>query len=420
MTSMKSRKFCMVTTFYPPYNFGGDGIFIERLVHALAADGQEVHVVHDRDAYELLAGPSPDLPAERRPGVTVHTLRRNRFPRLELLLSHQLGRPIGANRGIQAVLDNHEFDVVHYHNISLLGGPNVLQYGRGIKLCTMHDYWFVCPMHVLWRNNREPCAKRTCLSCTLRGRRPPQLWRYTGSLERAARHVDAFIAPSRSACLLQAKNGFPAPVHLIPNFLPAGDTGPAEARPDEPVHPRPYFLFVGRLEKIKGVQVLLDLFREYHAADLLIAGAGVYEGELRALAHGLSHVHFLGRLDHTRLQSFYRQAIAVVVPSLCFETFGFVAIEAFATKTPVIVHDIGALPEVVTTTGGGLIYRTPAELREAVERLRTEPGLRRELGEQGYRGYLEHYTEAPHLRQYYALIDQIERRRADSRRAPVN
>lgn len=410
----------MVTTFYPPYNFGGDGILIERLVHALAADGHEVHVVHDRDAYELLAGPAADQTAEPRPGVTVHTLRRNRSPRLELLLGHQLGRPIGAHRGIKTVLDTHQFDVVHFHNISLLGGPSVLQYGRGIKLCTMHDYWFVCSMHVLWRDNREPCATRTCLSCTLRGRRPPQLWRYTGGLERAVRHVDAFIAPSRSACLLQAKNGFPVPVHHLPDFLPASNDADVEGHPDPPVHPRPYFLFVGRLEKIKGVQVLIDLFRDYRAADLLIAGAGMYESELRDLAAGLPHVHFLGRLDHARLQSFYRQAIAAVVPSLCFETFGFVVIEAFATKTPVIVHDIGALPEVVTSGGGGLIYRTGAELRAAVERLQAEPGLRRELGEQGYRSYVERYTEAPHLRQYYALIEQIEGARADSRPAAVN
>ncbi len=410
----------MVTTFYPPYNFGGDGIFVERLVHALAADGQQVHVVHDRDAYELLGGSSADVQVVHPPGVTVHTIRRTRFPRWELLISHQLGRPIGAHKRIQSVLDSHEFDVVHYHNISLLGGPRILQAGRGIKLCTMHDYWFVCPMHVLWRNNREACTKRACVRCTLRGRRPPQLWRYTGSIKRAARHVDAFIAPSRSACLLLAKNGFPAPVHHIPDFLPKNGDREFDARAGAPVHPRPYFLFVGRLEKIKGVQVLVEVFRDYHAADLLIAGAGAYETELRALAQGLSHVHFLGRLDHARLRSFYRDAIAVVVPSLCFETFGVVVIEAFATRTPVIAHDIGALSEVVTSSGGGLMYRTHAELLEAMERLRTQPTLRQELGDKGHRAYLDRYSEAPHLKQYYALIDQIEQARADGRPVPVN
>lgn len=398
----------MVTTFYPPYNFGGDGIFIHRLVHALAAEGHQVDVVHDRDAYEMQAGRSVDVPVEPVPGVTVHTLHRGRFERLSLLASHQLGRPIGAHRRIRDLLDTQTFDVVHYHNVSLMGGPQVLKYGRGVKLCTMHDYWFVCPMHVLWRGDREACSKRTCVSCTLQAGRPPQLWRYTGSVRRAARHVDAFIVPSRSAAALQVQNGFPAPIQHIPNFLPESEGVDATQGTAGPVHPRPYFLYVGRLEKLKGVQVLLDAFRDYHAADLLIAGTGVYEAELRRQAQGLTHVHFLGRLDQHRLRPTYRDALAVVVPSLCFETFGFVVIEAFAVRTPAIVNAMGALPEIVDGGGGGLVYRNQAELVEAMERVRTRPDLRRELGERGYRDYTEKYTASQHLRQYYALIDQIE------------
>ena len=409
---MKSRTFCMVTTFYPPYNFGGDGIFIYRLVNALAADGHKVHVVHNRDAYELQAGPSPDMSVEHHPGVTVHTLRRARYGRAELLVSHQLGRPIGAHRQIKAVLDDHDIDIVHFHNISLMGGPRVLRYGRGLTLCSMHDYWFVCPMHVLWRNDSEACTRRTCVGCTLKGHRPPQLWRYTGGIRRAVRHVDAFIAPSRSAARLQASNGFPAPVHHIPYFLPAAEKADVEGRPVKSGHPRPYFLYVGRLEKLKGVQVLLDLFRDYGAADLLIAGTGVYEEALRKQAHGWSHVHFLGRLDYRRLCVLYRDALAAVVPSLCFETFGFIVIEAFSMGTPVIVNDIGALPEVVNSCGGGLVYQTPAELLEQMERLRTQPTLRRTLGDRGYQGYLERYTAAEHLKKYYALIEEVEDARA--------
>jgi glycosyltransferase involved in cell wall biosynthesis len=405
---MTPRRFCMVTTFYPPYNFGGDGILVERLAHALAADGHEVHVVHDRDAFELVSGTTDDLPRPPRDGVTVHTIRRPRSARAELLLSHQLGRPSGAHKTIAEMLDRERFDVVHFHNVSLLGGPGLLRHGSGVTLCTMHDYWFVCGMHVLWRDDREACEKRRCLSCTLRGGKPPQLWRYTGSVARAARHVDAFIAPSRAACDLQARNGFPAPVECLPDFLPRqplAEEGPV------PVHPRPYFLFAGRLEKIKGAQNLIDAFRTERAADLVIAGTGPFEAELRAAAAGLPHVHFLGRLEFEALRRFYRQAIAVVVPSLCYETFGFPVIEAWASGTPVIVHDIGALPELVNEGGGGLIYRSGVELANALSRLRTDTTLRNELGGRGYERYLAEYCEEPHLRRYYALIERIERSR---------
>jgi glycosyltransferase involved in cell wall biosynthesis len=95
--------------------------------------------------------------------------------------------------------------------------------------------------------------------------------------------------------------------------------------------------------------VLLARFRTYHAADLLIVGTGVNETELREGAKGLPHIHFLGWIEQHQLRELYRRAIAVLVPSLCDETFGLVLIEAFAARTPVIVHARGALPEVVHT-----------------------------------------------------------------------
>lgn len=49
-------RFCMITTFYPPYNFGGDGIFVQQLSQELARRGHHVEVVHCADAYRLLAG----------------------------------------------------------------------------------------------------------------------------------------------------------------------------------------------------------------------------------------------------------------------------------------------------------------------------------------------------------------------------
>ena len=48
-------RFCVVTTFYPPYNFGGDGIYAHRLANALARRGHRVSVIHSPSAYELLA-----------------------------------------------------------------------------------------------------------------------------------------------------------------------------------------------------------------------------------------------------------------------------------------------------------------------------------------------------------------------------
>ena len=49
-------RFCMLTTFYPPFNFGGDGIGVQRTANALVKRGHQVTVIHDVDAYQWLAG----------------------------------------------------------------------------------------------------------------------------------------------------------------------------------------------------------------------------------------------------------------------------------------------------------------------------------------------------------------------------
>ena len=64
----------MVTTFYPPYHFGGDAVFIRRLSHALARRGHDVHVIHDVDAFRLLAPDREIANTPEPPGVTVHRL----------------------------------------------------------------------------------------------------------------------------------------------------------------------------------------------------------------------------------------------------------------------------------------------------------------------------------------------------------
>ena len=69
----RALRFCMITTFYPPYNFGGDGIFVQRLSNELAKRGHMVDVVHCVDSYRLLAGREPGKPYADHPNVTVFT-----------------------------------------------------------------------------------------------------------------------------------------------------------------------------------------------------------------------------------------------------------------------------------------------------------------------------------------------------------
>jgi len=406
-------RFCHLSIFYPPYSFGGDAMYLYRLANALARRGHDVDVIHDADSYHVLEPSAPKANFPNHPNVTVHTLR-SRWGRLSPLLSQQTGGVWLKSRRIREVFLGKRFDVIHYHNISLFG-PRVLalapDYADFIKLYTTHEHWLVCPMHVLWKNNERLCEAPDCLRCTLAFRRPPQWWRYTSLLEKCAASVDQFVSPSLfTARMIQDRGFVPArAIEHLPYFVPEAEH--AAAPPAESLHHRPYFLFVGRLEIIKGVQDLFPLFRNYPHADLLIAGTGNYEAALRDQARGMSNVIFLGSLPQDRLRACYRHAVALLVPSICYEVFGIIILEAYLQKTPVIVHDLGGLKEVVEESRGGFAYRTPQELLAAMERLRTEPALRAEMGERGFQKYHERWDEAAHLRIYFRILEETARRK---------
>ncbi|MGH8064825.1 MAG: glycosyltransferase family 4 protein [Candidatus Entotheonellia bacterium] len=396
-----------LTTFYPPYSFGGDAMYIYRLAHALGDGGHHVDVIHCVDSYYLLHPAEPEIKFADHPNVTTHRLH-SRFGWLSPVLSHQTGRPYLKQRHVRDVLNSKPYDVIHYHNISLLG-PAILAFepeqSRVVKMYTSHEHWLICPTHVLWKFNSRPCEKPDCLRCTLMAKRPPQTWRYTGLLARAGSHIDQFVAPSRFTARMHAERGFPYPVGHLPYFIDRIDDDwkhPAP-RPQE----KPYFLFVGRLETIKGVQTLIELWGNVADVDLLIAGTGTQEARLRAQAHANPHIKFLGALPQHELGSLYFHALACIVPSLTYETFGMIIIEAFARKTPVIARDLGALPEVIDDSGGGFVYRDDAELLAVIHRLTTSPALRAELGDRGYRAFVQQWSTEAHLALYFSCLRDI-------------
>ena len=399
-------RFLHLTTFYPPWSFGGDAVYVRRLSHALADAGHEVDVVHCLDAFHVLHPGPPEYRPPEHPNVRVHTLR-SKTGALGPLVTHQTGYPMLYGRALREVLGARQYDVVHYHNVSLLG-PGVLRMtvpaGRPLRFYTAHEHWLVCPTHVLWQGDQR-CEQPSCFACVLRARRPPQLWRYTSQLQTACAEIDQFIAFSRSSADVHAARGFGYPMAELPAFVDRDAQADQHVRP----HPRPYALFVGRLETIKGLHTVLAAWAGLEI-DLLIAGSGSQAAALTAQAAGDPRVRFLGQVPAEQLAPLYAHALACIVPSLTYETFGIITIEAFARRTPVIVRDIGALNEIVAQSGGGMVYRTDEELRQAVRRLAADPGLRERLGAQGHAAFERLWTREAHLAAYDTLLRTTARR----------
>lgn len=161
------------------------------------------------------------------------------------------------------------FDVVNFHNISLVGGPGVLEMAKApVRTITLHEHWLLCPTHIFWKNGREACQTRECFRCSLRSGIPPQSWRYTKLIQRSLRHLDVMVSPSAYTARQHADAGI-AGIRLLPTYT---DLAAGECEYVAPARPR--FVFAWRVTASKGVNGLLEVFARLPQVDLDIVGHG--------------------------------------------------------------------------------------------------------------------------------------------------
>lgn len=395
----------MVTTFYPPYHFGGDATYVRALSRSLVAQGHEVEVIHCENAYFLHGSPPNNTVSALDENITVHRLN-SRFGMLSPLISQQTGHPGIKTHELKKLL-NRDFDVVNFHNISLMGGPAVLQYSSApVTLYTLHEHWLICPTHIFWKNKSRACDTPQCFRCCLRSGIPPQFWRYTALIQKSLQHVDRLISPSGYTAKRHQDAGIDAPIDILPLFSsldPGNENLPASSR-----QTRPRFLFVGRITESKGIVNLLKLFSELPEYDLQVVGKGDLLENLQKTYLRHANIQFLNELSQEKLVSLYQQATALIFPSLAPETFGLAIVEAFACGTPAIVRDAGASRELIDLTNAGFVYTTEEKLKQLIINLANDIDLRNKLGQFGRANFEKYFTPAKHLDKYLSIIRAIQ------------
>ncbi len=407
-------RFCMITTFYPPHHFGGDAIFVYRLAHLLGDAGHEVDVYYNQDAFTVLSE------QKEAPGYPEHErVRRvplsSGLPMVDVLRVQQTGRPWAHRGALKAAIEDGNYDAVHFHNVSLAGAPSVLSWrpkNGAPTLMTIHEHWLVCPMHVLWKYDRGPCDERECLRCQLHGKRPPQLWRYTGARDRGVNGLDRLLAPSLFTQNKHRELGMLRPTEFLPHFVPELPQSHETKLGGDALKP-PYFAFVGRLERLKGAHTLIDAFLRAPELNLVLAGDGGQREELERQAGGAPNIRFLGRVAPGDLGRVYGGATAAIIPSLCFEVFGLTAVEALSCGTPIVVRNRGPLPEIVEQSGAGFAYDDEDQLLGHLRRLARDETALASLKQGARESYLANWTGQRHLDRYLSIVEEAS---AESRR----
>ena len=408
-------RFCMITTFYPPANFGGDGIFVQSLARALAARGHEVTVIHCADSYRTNAGVhAPHAPhARSEPGIEIIRLQ-SPFGRLSPTLTQQSGYPLLKRSTLRAVLQR-RFDVVNYHNISLVGGPGILSMpaADAIKIYTLHDHWLLCSTHVFWKNKQHRCDTQSCLTCCVRSGVPPQAWRLGTFRDRCLAQVDAILAPSHFTANLHRQHHITGEMEVLPLFSRlkvAENSATASFGLPTPSAPA-RFIYVGRLIMAKGIaELVADVAASSHHLDVI--GDGELLAPLRARYADCKRIRFLGRLDDDALVNAYRAARAIIMPSLAPESFGLSVVEAMAFGVPAIVRDSGGCAEIVRSSAVGFVYTTRAQLHDYMDALASAEVPDRQLAARARDRYAAHYSEERYIKAYFALVERLRAARS--------
>lgn len=396
----------MLSTFYPPHHFGGDATYVRALSRELVRLGHHVEVVYCEDAFNIVNRQGSAVNTDIDNGVFVHKLKSS-LGVLSPLITQQTGRPGLKRSALKEILDR-DFDVVNFHNISLLGGPGILKLSRApVTLFTLHEHWLLCPTHIFWKNKQRACERPQCFRCSIRSAIPPQLWRYTGLIRRSLLSVDRLLAPSEFTAIKHLQNGVQQDIRVLPLF---SLLDPCESETRAAVEPRK-FVYVGRVTASKGVIPLLRLFARLQRFRLQLIGDGDLLERLKAEYAQCGNIEFTGAVEQTELVRHYQGACALILPSLAPETFGLSVAEAFACGTPALVRQAGGSGELVKTTGAGFVYRDDDELEKYLHRIAEDHELRSDLGKKAREGFTTNYTIARHMEAYLGHIKEIQRRK---------
>lgn len=353
---METKTFLMTSSYYPPYHIGGDATHVKYLSEELVKLGHEVHIMFSIDAYRYKR---PGFRAtlkevEESNGVILHPLQ-SPMGKAEPYLTYLTGNSQYVKTKFKNLLNEIKPDVVHHHNIFFLGYDILRKQGNYINLYTAHDYWLICQRYDLMRYGHNECDKRSCFLCALHARRAPQIWRNGKEFKNAIENIDTIIAPSsfmkrELVKLLPLKSN----VVYVPNFVPVH---PLNIKKSEYSN---YLLYVGVLERHKGICELVKAFKDSTKLDtkLVIVGKGSLKKKITdyIVENNLERkIIILGWVSNEMLTSLYKDAVALVIPSIWAENCPLVALESISHGIPIIASNVGGLPEIIETTKSGIL-----------------------------------------------------------------
>ena len=289
---------------------------------------------------------------------------------------------------VRALLKKEQFDIVHLHEpMAPILPLCVLEFSKSVNVGTFHASY-----------NRQ------------------HLYRFTSPITKrwqARLHGNIAVSP---AARRYVNNTFPGDYEIIPNGIDfkhfASETAPYPEYQDGKLN----ILFVGRLEKRKGLRYLLEAYSklkwEQPNIRLIVVGPGNPDKESYRIlsSHNLQDVEFVGRVSYDDLPRYYASSDIFCSPATGAESFGIVLLEAMAAGKPVVASDIEGFRGVMTEGEQGMFVpkKDSDALAKTLGNLAKDAELRNKLGAQGRRLAEEYRWEvvAGRVEKYYQTCMQ--------------
>jgi glycosyltransferase involved in cell wall biosynthesis len=256
-------------------------------------------------------------------------------------------------------------DIIHIHNWHFGCGPIVIRIARMHQIpvvVTIHNYRLLCPSGTLLCNGQLFTSSlnsffpfKAIWKRVYRNSIILTFWLalivFVHKLIGTWAMVDRYIVLTSFSkkMFLDSNFGVPENKFIVkPNFV-------ARNQQQRKINIENNFLFVGRLSVEKGILVALNAFKD-SKINLYVAGSGPLLSQVKAFDKAYSNINYLGDLDRKEVINVMQKSAALIFPSIWFETFGLVIIEAFELGLPVIASKIGSASELVVDKFNGLHF----------------------------------------------------------------
>ena len=324
-----------------------------------------------------------------------------------------------ARRKIRHLIEKEKPDIAHIHVIAHQISPSILPILKEFNIPivqTSHEYKPICPTYSLVSKEQicERCKGKRFYHATLQKCNHNSLSASAlNSIEMYLHHglgwydlPNIYITPSNFMRKKMIEFGMPGNkiVH-IPNFVdPSKYHFSAETEN--------YFVYIGRLSRIKGVGTLLKAMKHLSSnTKLLIIGDGPQRAELEQIKETLEldHVHFLGYQDTESLTQLLAKSQFSVLPSEWYENCPMSILESMAIGKPVVGARIGGIPELIEDGQDGLLFesKNALDLADKLRYLIAKPEQCKQMGLNARRKMETSYNAEFHYQNILDVYDSI-------------